>query len=391
VLGALLVAVQAACTLDGLSNKPDEVVNHYHANDQRYPAVSTFESNKVEVWQTDPNGNGKWKIVASYNGGVEFTVNSFQNGFQQFPGVAMISWNEYLVVWQSLNQDGSGWGIFGAVFRGTHKLSEFRINDYTNSNQEKPVVTSDKDGNYLVVWQSLNQDASTGYGIYAKLIRKSESRTGHITSHEFRVNTETVNNQQAPKATFLFGCDKFVVTWQHTTDGDGYGIKFKVGDPHSITNYVLNGPDYQANEDFRGNQETPAVTQVHSEGRFFIVWKNSVNGIVSIVGRGFFFTNPFTDDFPVSVVPLAGNEGFPAVAPFQNGWIALWVRSTDIYLRNFPNPPNNDIRVNKITNGIQDAPAAAEYGDFAAIATWESEYLDGSKFGIAEKIIACEI
>jgi len=74
-------------------------------------------------------------------------------------------------VWQSLNQDGSGWGIVGrAYYRNGALDSEFLINDYTNSNQERPrIAASPLKDKYFVAWRSLGQDTD-GYGVYGKFL-----------------------------------------------------------------------------------------------------------------------------------------------------------------------------------------------------------------------------
>ena len=44
---------------------------------------------------------------------------------------------------------------------------EFRVNTYTTSTQASPSVASDPNGNFVVVWQSDGQDGS-GYGVYGQ-------------------------------------------------------------------------------------------------------------------------------------------------------------------------------------------------------------------------------
>jgi hypothetical protein len=44
---------------------------------------------------------------------------------------------------------------------------EFRVNSYTTNDQGMPSVASDQNGNFVVVWQSLNQDGSS-YGVFGQ-------------------------------------------------------------------------------------------------------------------------------------------------------------------------------------------------------------------------------
>jgi CheY-like chemotaxis protein len=48
--------------------------------------------------------------------GPEFQVNTYTTGIQRYPAVAMADSGDFVVVWHSRDQDGSGWGIFGQRF-----------------------------------------------------------------------------------------------------------------------------------------------------------------------------------------------------------------------------------------------------------------------------------
>jgi hypothetical protein len=44
---------------------------------------------------------------------------------------------------------------------------EFRVNTYTTSSQFFPAVASDSSGNFVVVWNSFDQDGS-GHGVFGR-------------------------------------------------------------------------------------------------------------------------------------------------------------------------------------------------------------------------------
>ncbi|MFM7441753.1 MAG: beta strand repeat-containing protein, partial [Snowella sp.] len=102
--------------------------------------------------------------------GSTFQVNSYieQNKGYVF-GVTALLDGGFFVTWQSENQDSSGWGIYGQRFDSTgNKIgSEFRINSQTANNQYAPSVTTLSNGEIIVTWNSQNQDGD-GYGIYAQ-------------------------------------------------------------------------------------------------------------------------------------------------------------------------------------------------------------------------------
>jgi hypothetical protein len=74
---------------------------------------------------------------------------------------------------------------------------EFRVNTYTTHMQEAPVAAADGAGNFVVVWQSQSQDGS-GYGIFGKRYDSSGTPRGGCDAGEFRVNTATVSDQKNP-------------------------------------------------------------------------------------------------------------------------------------------------------------------------------------------------
>ena len=73
------------------------------------------------------------------------------------------------MVWQSYQQDGSNYGVFGQRFAsgGARRGGEFRANTYTSSFQLGASVSSEPDGDFVVAWQSNLQDGN-GMGIFAQ-------------------------------------------------------------------------------------------------------------------------------------------------------------------------------------------------------------------------------
>ena len=75
----------------------------------------------------------------------------------------------FVVTWSSFLQDGSGYGIFGQRYDATGATvgDEFQVNTFTSSNQIYPSSAIDPSGNFVVVWSSFSQDGS-GYGIFGQ-------------------------------------------------------------------------------------------------------------------------------------------------------------------------------------------------------------------------------
>ena len=94
--------------------------------------------------------------------GGEFQVNTTTASSQGFPSVAMDSAGNFVVVWESFGQDGSGSGVYAQRYNaaGVAQGSEFLVNTYTTGYQQYPSVAMDGSGNFVVTWQSSGQDGS---------------------------------------------------------------------------------------------------------------------------------------------------------------------------------------------------------------------------------------
>src|SRR5262245_65799571 len=95
--------------------------------------------------------------------GSEFQVNTYTTSSQTFASVAADADGNFVVVWHSFGQDGSGRGVFGQRFDsdGVPQGKEFQVNSYATGSQETPAVAADASGHFVVVWQG---DGSGGCG-----------------------------------------------------------------------------------------------------------------------------------------------------------------------------------------------------------------------------------
>ncbi|HUQ72672.1 MAG TPA: cadherin domain-containing protein [Planctomycetaceae bacterium] len=165
-------------------------------------------------------------LLTAAAAGSEFQVNTYTTGNQRtfsdsLQSVAMDADGDYVITWSSKGQDGSGYGVYAQRYNaaGVALGNEFRVNSYTTVEQRYSMVAMDADGDFAVTWTSNNQDGSNS-GIYAQRYNAA----GVAQGSEFRVNTYTTGNQQ--HSTVAMDADgDFVVTWQsQDQDGDGFGI-----------------------------------------------------------------------------------------------------------------------------------------------------------------------
>jgi hypothetical protein len=131
----------------------------------------------VIAWDGDPNRAGDDDVHARrYDpngtpGGEPFVVNTLRGGAQQWPQVAINDANAFLVVWQHDTQDPNlGTEIHARRFdpNGEPAGAELALNTHTLDRQRYPDVALAPNGTFIAVWESNNQDGS-GYGIFARL------------------------------------------------------------------------------------------------------------------------------------------------------------------------------------------------------------------------------
>jgi hypothetical protein len=98
-----------------------------------------------------------------------YMVNACMEGNQGHPRIATNGEGEYLVVWDSQEQDGSCHGVFGQRCARSGALvgGECPLNTFTPGRQWYPDVAMAADGTYVVTWISEGQDGS-GYGVFAE-------------------------------------------------------------------------------------------------------------------------------------------------------------------------------------------------------------------------------
>src|SRR5262245_10589616 len=92
--------------------------------------------------------------------GGEFRVNTYTTFRQLESDVAMDADGDFVIVWHSTGQDGSGYGVYAQRYSpdGVPRGGEFRINTYTTDTQGYPAAAMDTDGDFVVAWIGYGQD-----------------------------------------------------------------------------------------------------------------------------------------------------------------------------------------------------------------------------------------
>ena len=260
-------------------------INSTSTDQQRAAAVVALPAGGFAVSWTSmsEDGSGEGVYLATYDSmGVALSnptqVNTFTTGDQSAPSVAMLAGGGFLVVWQSLGQDGSGHGIYAQRYddSGSAQGLEFRVNTKTSLSQMSPSVTGLAGGGAVVAWVSLNQDGSRT-GVYAQVLDDQ----GVAVGSEFRINAYTLYEQQAPHVAAL-SSGGFIVSWEsRLQDGSGFGVYARA---FSSTG-VAQGGDVLVNGTTLGQQTAPAIAAL-ADGGYAVSWLSQgadsyLNGIFS--------------------------------------------------------------------------------------------------------------
>jgi hypothetical protein len=158
----------------GVAQDSEFQVNTYTTAGQ-FSAAAAMESNGdfVIVWESngqDSGTNGVYGQGFTVPLGSEFHVNTYTTGKQSNAVTAMDADGDFVVVWVSNGQDGSGTGIYAQRYNssGAPVGIEFRVNTYTTGNQHNPAVAMEDNGDFAIAWESFDQDTALSYGIYAR-------------------------------------------------------------------------------------------------------------------------------------------------------------------------------------------------------------------------------
>ncbi|NJL76689.1 MAG: T9SS type A sorting domain-containing protein [Saprospiraceae bacterium] len=320
---------------------------------------------------------------------VETLVNTYTTNSQRFPNIAIDADGDFVVVWESTSQDGYSYGVYGQRYNrdGSPAGNEFQVNTYTDQNQRSIGVAMDSDGDFVVVWHSYAQDGS-GYGVYGQRYNKD----GTTADSEFRVNTETGFSQRDPRVA-MDSDGNFVVVWASYQDGyDGgvYGQRYN-------SDGTIAGSEFQINSYTTLGQSDPSIA-MNEDGNFVVVWASYQDGDgTGVYGQrynsdgtaagGEFLVNTYTTD----------GQSAPSVAMDSDGnFVIAWQsqdqdgEETGIYGQRYSSDgtkEGNEFQINTFTSFYQYEPSVAmdTDGDFVVVWTsgyYSGPYQDGDGYGV---------
>ena len=248
-------------------------VNTFTSNSQRWPKVAMDAlGDFVVTWTSNGQEGSSYGVYARrYNAAGaalsgEFLVNSYTTSFQQISSVAMDSSGDFAIAWHSYGQDGSNTGIYAQRYNaaGSPQGGEFRANTYTTAGQSLPSIAMGAGGAFVIAWQSQDQDGEF-YGVFGQRY----NALGVPQGDEFRVNTHTIESQRYLN-TAMDGDGDFIVSWSSQgQDGSAYGVYAK----RYAASGVAQGDEFRVNLYTTGDQRYPSVA-VDFDGDAVIAWES---------------------------------------------------------------------------------------------------------------------
>lgn len=183
--------------------------------------IVVWESIRNNGWDSDIHGQVFDESGEKRNS--EFRVNTFTEGEQLFPNVATLIGGGYVACWVSDQPIGEYWGAYGQMFddSGEKKNGEFCIVKGMNVvGRRKPSVAALSDGGFVVCWENI--ETISGVNVKGQMF----DRFGEKRSTEFLVSADVKYYEGTPRVAGLTG-GGFVVCWI-VWDGYHYSIRGQV-------------------------------------------------------------------------------------------------------------------------------------------------------------------
>jgi len=339
------------------------------------PAAATAaDGSMVVTWEALDSSTNRWDIMArrfapdGSPAGDAWRVNTETSSNQRRPTVAVADGGEFLITWQSEEQDAGGngfwglgaWGVFGQRYAadGTTIGTEFQVNTTEAWSQINPSATWLPDGGYAVVWSGFGGLYREWSGVFMQVY----DAAGTPVSGEILVNESYFFEQKEPSVT-ADSNGGIVVAWSGTGAGDFNGVFARQFD----ANGTARGGEILVNSTADGFgewyriQRKPVVT-ADTAGGFVVAWQGFGQGD----NNGIFFRH-FNQDGRAIIEEVLANETTRAaqenasVIVIPTGYAVSWNGQGQgdlqgVFYREFDhdgNPLGFEKRLNSIPTGKQ--------------------------------------
>ena len=269
-------------TIGGIAQGEAFQVNTTEAGDQNLPCVALSDNDEyIITWSgKSSSGNGydvyARKYTSSGSSGNEFKVNTSVLGDQWISSVSINSRGSYVIVWQSSNQDGDGFGIVGQKFdaKGNFFGGEFLINSVTNGSQELSDIDMNANGEFVVVWKG-NQNYSNTVDVntrkFTDIYARKFDNKGSATGSEITVST-TIGENNFPSVS-INDSQSFSIVWNvkenNTPNYDIYARTI-IGNNQNTQAFKVTGFN-------RPDALSKSVVGIDNNNNKNVVWGSDIN------------------------------------------------------------------------------------------------------------------
>jgi hypothetical protein len=320
----------------------------------------------------------------------EFLVNTYTNGNQRIPAVAMDSDGDFVVAWSDYSgRDGSGSGVSARKYNktGLPVGSDFVVNAHNTGSQVYPKVAIDGGGDFVITWTDYSGYDGDKSGIFA---RKYNS-AGLPDGSEFLVNTKTASFQ-ARSSVAMDSAGDFVIAWQSNEYVYEGGLSEIYARRYNSAGSPL-GSEFQVNIFMTGYQANPSVA-MDNAGDFVVAWQSGIsNGAgqdgsnYGVYARKYNSAGaPVTSEFIVNSYTTGYQQDSQVAVNSAGDFVITWTSyggqdgdSSGIFAQKFNSAGSavgSEFQVNTYTTGQQfhSKIAMDSAGDF--IISWISPYQD---------------
>ncbi|MBL8398028.1 MAG: DUF4347 domain-containing protein, partial [Candidatus Accumulibacter sp.] len=347
---------------------------------------TTAFSTATDVIDVKVGAPGIAVVRGVHSVGNEIRVNTTTTDLQAGPNtnasnIAADSAGNYVVVWQSMGQDAAGnWGIYGQRYNaaGVAQGSEFLINQTATGSQSWASVAMAADGKFTVVWYS---DQTTSGDIYMRRY----AADGTALSDETRVNTTTTGTQKQPDIA-MDASGNAVVVWEGRS-----GANYDIYAQRYNSSGVAQGSELTVNTTTTGDQTLGVVT-MNAAGQFLVTWTSSSGdgsgaGIYgqrydaagATQGGQFLINQSTTNDQLESDAAMDANGGFVVV------WGSAATDAGNIFMRRYDSGGtalSGEVQVNTTGTDYQGQASIGMDSHGNYIVAWSSNAQDGNLNGV---------
>ncbi len=304
------------------------------------------------------------RCLATVAQGPEFLVNTWTVDVQATNPAAAISSDDegnFVTVWESLNRESAGsYGIYGQRFMadGTPVGAEFLVSSTVLSDQRMPAVSMNAYGAFVVAWEGQVSLSPTYPGIY---VQRYDAGGVALDTEIAVAGTLQLSANEAAVAMNASGA--FIVVWEENGP-EGRDIAARIFDADGSPM----GEAFTVNQTTAGNQRQPQLVMVNA-GYFAVTWNgNGIGDDAGVFARLFGPTGtPLTDEVLLNTT-TTGTQSFSAIARDGNGeFIVVWSGNgtgdtAGVFARRMTPagvPTASEFRISGTTTGTQQRPSVA--------------------------------